>query len=495
MLYDYSYCAKPTLKSSNEGATVKADCAGFTRAPRTLVRAQALKRRPRALSGMPRRPLTSAIFLSLLFLVLAASIGLLTEAPALALPFDPRGDDWEGLSDLVHAAEAELGTEHVVVASTLQLGELKREDGVVMVHPVRMLDVDGFAEFMRAGGRVVLLDDYGSGDELLNRFGIRRVPLPRRPARMLRGNPSLAIAEPASAHPTVRDVEHVVTNHATGLEHRALSPLLVVPGDGEPDVLLAVAGAVGHGRLIAIGDASIAINAMLRYPGNLELMQALVRYATDDDAWGKRGGTLYVVANDFRTTGSFGSGVRGDTAGGEIRRALLEALGTLRRDGLPPHAAYFAALMLGLGVLAWIGARVGRTYRPVFPRFVRPIPAVSQGGVAGHAAVLGAPTTSRALAMLEVKIALEEQLATRLGLDHVPPADDLVAKVRESGLLDPQQTRLLSNLLAELRRVEASFARRSWPGAPMDRVRDSKVIDAAARVRALLDAMSPSVRA
>jgi hypothetical protein len=281
---------------------------------------------------------------------------------ARAAPFDPRGEDWEGLSQLVRLAQAELssnaaGAQRVVVTSKLDLRDLRRQDGLLIIHPERILDADELSAFMRAGGRIVLLDDYGTGDGLLARFGIRRVPLPGRPAEMLRGNPSLAIAEPASAHPAVRDVNRIVTNHGTGLDHPALSPVLVVRGEGEPDVLLAVAGAVGQGRLLAVGDASLGINAMMRYPGNRALCVALARYLTEDDAWGPRGGKLYVLVNDFDTVGTFGDDSRVGGAAGDVRRALEDALELLRHEGMPPLAAYLVALAVGLGVVIWASAR------------------------------------------------------------------------------------------------------------------------------------------
>jgi hypothetical protein len=440
--------------------------------------------------GLSRR----SLFAHGLFVLLLLLSGVSPDR-ANAAPFDPAGQDWEGLSQLVRTAEDELGTQRVVAPSTLSLGQLKREDGLAIVHPEHALDVDELAAFMRAGGRIVLLDDYGTGDELLERFGIRRVPLPVRPVGMLRGNPSFAIAEPASLHPTVRDVAHVVTNHGTGLDHRSLSPLLVVRGDGEPDVLLAVAGAVGHGRFIAIGDASIPMNAMMRYPGNRALSRALVRYAVDDDVWGKRGGTLYVLANGFRTTGSFGDPAHADSTVGEFRRALLDGLETLRHEGMPPIAVYVAALAMALGVVVWTSVRVGRMHKPISPRFVRPVPAVLQGGVAGHAAGLGSPNTSRALAMVELKSALEEQLATRLGLDRVPAHDELVAKVRAASLLDDDHMRSLSCLLADLRHIEAIVTRPARARGSIERFHDAKVIAMATRVRAVLDAVSPPGRA
>jgi hypothetical protein len=399
-------------------------------------------------------------------------------------------------------ARDELGVSHVLTPGTLDYHKLDRTDGIVIVHPENALDVDELSAFMRAGGRVVLLDDYGTGDALLARFGIRRVPLPQRPLAMLRGNPALAIAEGASAHATVRDVGRVVTNHATGLEHKALSPVLVVRGDGEPDVLVGVAGAVGQGRLMAIGDSSVLMNSMLRYPGNHSLAMSVIRYAVEDDVWGKRGGKLYVLANEFGQTGSYHGGGADESQLDEARRAFEEAVETLRHGGMPPLAAYLLALAVGLGVIVWTSVRAGRTHRSATPRFMRPVPGVAQGGVAGHAAVLAAPGTRRALALVEMKSALEEDLAMRLGLDHVPPPEELAAKAHAAGLLDEQQTRSLVRVLGTLARVETSLqvqaaaaARGSggggWPGgrAGAGRVRDADVFAIAARVRELREAV------
>jgi hypothetical protein len=409
-----------------------------------------------------------------------------TAGSAAAAPFDPQGQEWEGLSDFVRMAQADLGAHRVVVTSSLNMHALQREDGVILVHPDHFVDADELSTFMRAGGRLVLLDDYGAGDGVLAQFGIRRVPLPGRPAEMLRNNPALAIAEPASDHPVVRDVAHVVTNHATGLEHAALSPVLVVRGDGEPDVLLAVAGAVGQGRLLAVGDASVGINAMLRYAGNRRLCAALIRYAMEDDGWGKRDGTLYILAGDFDVRGSFGDDSSVGGALGNARRTLTGALEAVRHDGMPPLAAYLVALAVGLGVVAWTSARAGRPYKAVVPRFVRRLATAAQGGVAGHAAVLGAPGTSRVLAILEMKSALEEELATRLGLDPPPPHAELIVRIRAARWLDAHHVAALGRLLADLARIESQLVVRKR----VERVRDADVLAFAARVRALLDAVA-----
>ena len=41
-------------------------------------------------------------------------------------------------------------------------------------------------------------------------------------------------------------------------------------------------------------------------PGNKAFARGLVRYSVDADAWGKRGGRLFIAAGDFDQKGSFG---------------------------------------------------------------------------------------------------------------------------------------------------------------------------------------------
>jgi hypothetical protein len=445
----------------------------------------------------PRPPVLTSAYTSvvlrpaLLVLSVLAVFALLAFAArgAMAAAFDLKGDDWEGLAQLLRIAEIEVGSSRAIATTTLDLHRLTPADAVLLVRPTRSLDVDGLEAFLRAGGRVLLFDDYGTGDELMTRFRIERVPLPGRPSEMLRGNPALAIAEPGADSPAVHDVGRVVTNHAVGLQQPALSELLVVRGDGEPDVPLALAGSVGRGHLVAVGDASVFINAMLRYPGNRALALSLLRYAVEDDIWGKRGGKVYVVANDFDTVGFFGDESPVQAAVSELRRAVGGALDTLHREGMPPLAAYLAAVLVAGGVVVWTGARAGKTHRLATPRFARSIPVVAQGGVAGHAAVLGAPGTSRALAILELKSALEEELATRLGLQRAPPTDQIVARLRAVRLLDEAGAVALSRLFAAMTRLTQADGPATHPaqhprGAFFRRSpSDAEVLRVAAEVR------------
>ncbi len=442
---------------------------------------------------MPRAP-------KRMWSLVAALSTLFVATVAWATPFDLGGRDWEGATDFVALAKAEIGAARVVPTGQLDLRALKREDSIILLHPERTLDTDSLARFMRAGGRVLLLDDYGTGDALLTHFQMERVAAPRRPAEALRNNPAFAIAEPASAHPVANDVVKVVTNHATGLKHPDLSPVLKIRGADEPDVLLAVAGAVGQGRLLAVGDPSIVMNDMLRYPGNKAFARGLVKYAADDDTWGKRSsGKLYIVSGAFEQRGAFGDDSLGDDWHERLRN-LEDALAAIRKEGFSPTMAYVFAVIAGFGIVLWVGSRAARTHKPVQPRFTRGAPLLAQGGVAGHAAVIGAPHTSRVLAMLELKAALEEDLCAVLGIDRMPGHEAILVQLSSRALLDTEGLRALKAILLRLSQVEtmvlsqqpapqggkAAAAAFAAIGATAQPIKDREVLQMAVSIKKIL---------
>jgi len=298
---------------------------------------------------------------------------------------------------------------------------------------------------------------------------------------MLRHNVSLPIAEPASVHPLTAGVGRVVLNHATAVTNPELSPILVVHGQGEPDAIVAVSGVVNKGRLFAAGDASIVINAMLRYPGNKALAKNLLAYAANADSPERKGGHVYILSGGFDLRGTYG----GDKSQrGEAFRALLDAYDGIRQGGLPPFASYFLSVCLGLGIVLWTGSRAGKVHAPVSPRYARPIPLAAQGGTAGHAAVIGGYRASRALALLEYKSALEDELTVLLGLERVPAADVLVAHAMGAHLLDAEAGRSLRRLLLRMAKIETMMLSPNHDG--LRRIRDREVLSTAALVTALI---------
>ena len=375
-------------------------------------------------------------------------------------------ESWEGVSELVRLARKTLGPNRVVTADVLDWSTLRPEDGVLVLHPERDLDYVQTSSFLRAGGRLALLDDLGRGESLLNRFEIHRVDAPRNAAQTLRDNPHLIVAVPAvqlvagqeqGRHPMVASVGQLVTNHPTGLAHPNLTTVLTMRATGEPDVTLAVTGIIAEkGRLFCMGDPSALINLMLRYPGNRAFALGLVEYLVEDDSWGPRGGKVYVVANAFTTRGSFGDE---STLARRIQDQadnLQDQLVGIHRDGLPSIAALLLAALVSLAAIWWTMSTSSRLYRRVGPRYARPTHLVVQGGLAGRAALLAAPTTNRALALLELKNALEEGLALRLGLPSGARPSQILAEIDRQQALSRSSSALLRQTIEELRRAETA---------------------------------------
>lgn len=368
--------------------------------------------------------------------------------------------EWQGTSELFEIARAELGRQRVEVVGTLDYGKLQPADGVLILHPESELEGDELGAFLAAGGRVAILDDLGKATSFLSRYRIERVQAPLRPAATLRNNPNLPLAVPSvqevagqeqNRHPTVRDVDRLVTNHPTALTHPDLTPVLEIPAIGEPTATLAVTGVIAkRGRLFAMGDPSAVINLMLRYPGNRAFAKHLTTYLVERDDSGERGGKLYVVANDFRQRGHFG-GEEG--AAQKLRDAvsgIRDALRSAHESGLPGTAALGLAAVALAFALVWALEHALRVYRRYVPRYALAAPLVGQGGVAGRAAVLASPSTERTLVLSELRSALAEALAERLGVDPRSASSRLLDAVAARGVLTPAGLSDLKQLLSEL---------------------------------------------
>ncbi len=415
--------------------------------------------RARGIRVSPLRRLAAAAGLGFGLLAAGARVG--------AAPFEARDDGWEGLRSLVELAEAELGATRVQTSATLDWSTLTPADGLLLLHPERTVDADELAAFLRAGGRVAIVDDYGAGDRILQRYQIRRTASPANPLLTLRDNPSFAVAEPVAetvggrqqaVHPVAAEVGRLVTNHPTGLVHPDLSPVLRIRARDEADVTLAVAGQVGKGRLFAMGDPSAVMNLMLRYPGNRAFATGLVRYLVDDDQWGARQGRLVLVSNRFGEKGAYGN----DSAlGREVRdalRSVREGLLQVESGGLPRGALLSLAVLLMAGLTVWVAGAAARRYPKPVPRFARPTGLLSQGGVAGRAAALAARSTHRGLVLLEQKLAFEEAAGALLGLPRAPMMGPLVEELTRRKLVRPETLERLREALLYMAKVETAMA-------------------------------------
>lgn len=382
---------------------------------------------------------------------------------ARADAFDLNDTTWEGCTELLALARAELGEERVIVRSVLDWREVQPFDGVLLIHPLRIVDPEEATAFMRAGGRLAVVDDFGRGDRLLEHFRIQRRTLPARPMRVLRKKPALPVATPATdgdaertvgIHPTVAQVDRVMLNHGSGLSHPQLTPVLEVRAVGEPSVAVAVAGQVDGGRLFAMGDSSVFINLMLRYPGNRRFAAGLLRYLVEGDRPTAGQGRLYVLTNQFDERVGFGGVTPWRKSLHRKLDAVRDELAGLRHDGLPPWAHTLVAALVALLVLWWSVGALLRIYRSRLPRFARATPLVAQGGLAGRVAVLSSPTSPPALALLELRSALGESLARHLEEPpHTRPAKLVDAAVRH-GEVDGDTQAAIRGALRQMQRAE-----------------------------------------
>jgi hypothetical protein len=406
-----------------------------------------------------RRGLSFAVGIALAMRALSAIAG--------QTPFEPANHDWEGCSGLYDLARRALGEGRVVAVSKLDWSALKPTDGLLVVHPDHAIDADRLFAFLDAGGRTAIIDDFGAGDRILERFHIDRASPPARPIKALRRNAELAVAEPVSdggrVHPSVEGVERVVTNHPTTLRYSlptpdAPTPVLRIRAIDEPDGVLALAGGVGRGgKLFAMGDPSVLINQMLRYPGNRAFASNLVRYLAQDAANPSERGKLYVITNGFSETGAFG-GVSTVVSGIEnLASDIGEKVVRLSAGGIdgPLGLAFSAAL--AIAVAAWTFKRTSRVHRAVVPVFSRRIPIGLGGGASGRAALFSKSPAEGAVAMLELKGALEEGLAHELGLEARVSSAVLLEQVRAKAALDEPGIRALKGILSALAKLETKF--------------------------------------
>ena len=414
--------------------------------------------------GFDRRWVSISAAAALILLSLARA------APASGKAFEVADTSWEGTSELYALAQQELGKAKVEVLASADFEHLGKDDSVLVLHPERELDYNEFSAFLRAGGRMAVLDDRGEAALFLARFQIHRVEAPRSPAQSLRDNPSFAIAVPAveqvagqeqNRHPVVAGVDRVVTNHPTALVHPNLTQVLKIPALGEPDATLAVTGIIAKsGRLFAMGDPSVVINEMLRYPGNRAFANGLLKYLAENDAGGSRGGKLYILANNFSQKGHFGGsrGALGELA--NLSETLAEFVTDLEKNGLPSALSLALAVLAGGGALAWGLNYSSRRYRRSVPRYALAPLLVAQGGLAGRAAVLAAPTTDPALVLLELRSALSEALAHRLGLSRLASPEQIIAELAKKPILSAPRVREIGELFSALAAGQAPILAR-----------------------------------
>lgn len=237
------------------------------------------------------------IQLTILSVALATALAA-GPAHATVRDYDPDNPEWNGLSDLSAIAQAQgltlQATDHI---DWSQLDPDK--DVLVIMYPNDAVDAGQITAWLRAGGRALLADDFGSLDPVFSELGLARKPAAGvHPVRWYQDNPSLPVATAwDDDHPLAEGAGELVTNHPAILRVDRGAPDLVYGfGKGEAVVL---AGKLGPGIFVALSDPSVLINGMLAFDGNLAFAQNLVRFLAPSGG----GGRLVLVSKQVVFTG------------------------------------------------------------------------------------------------------------------------------------------------------------------------------------------------
>lgn len=347
--------------------------------------------------------------------------------------YDPRSPAWNGLLELVQLAD-EVKVP-LVVTDHLQLEEVEAGSAVLLVAPRSVLPRRGLTRFMRGGGRVGLLDDQGSGEGLLRAFRIRRVVAAiDEKTPIFRDNPNLPIALPGSEHPLTYGVSALVTNHPHVLVHDHLEPVLTIGPKGQA---LALSGAVGPGRLVAIADASIVINNMLALEGNRRFAQNLLRYLS-----GERHAQVFLAIGEAAIVSMEGEPLTGNP----ITR-LRQRLQQLTDHPLPPVVVLSATWIIALGLLLTAATALPR---PRALNRVAPSTPVAESRRTGRPKHKGATTDWAAATrdyLREWRAALQRELALR----SAPSRGDVATALQHRGV-EPRLIRDIEQLWQRLER-------------------------------------------
>lgn len=359
--------------------------------------------------------------------------------------FELDNEAWNGLSRLREiAGEADISLEVVL---RVDLGTLRPDDALLLLAPREEPPAAALTEFLRAGGRVALADDFARGDSLLRAFRIVRGPPNRVDAPRLRGNDELLVATPSTEHPLTRGVVALVTNHPQIVAHPDLDPIFAFRSErGGAREAVVLAGAVGAGRLIAIADPSVLINNMLEFGGNRRFARNLLRYLH-----GEGEGRVIVVPPRGMIRGRFGE--PGSDRPLHGLRAVLERLA---RAELPEDALRVAAAALAAILLIGAGGVLPRRSPYVNGAMLSPPPV--PGGFVGRIAWFARRPANLGEPAMVYKAELETELHRALDLVGPVRIDGVIARMKALGMRQ-EDLQMARTLLTELALLQDEMER------------------------------------
>ena len=262
-----------------------------------------------------------ALLFGLWLVFLASPVGAQESAD-----FGIANRDWNGLSDFVELAQSRGYP--MEARSALDYNSLNPEEVLVILHPTSELNGDAIQAFVSDGGRVLLFDDYGSADDLLEGLSepiLRQDELP--PGIELsyyQGNPHLPVIPTPGIHPLLKgDIQRLVANHSTSFLSEL--PAVIYLGEGRGFVYDLT---LGEGKIIVGADPSLFINLMLGLGDNRAFASNTIDYLCE----GRERCQLKLYTGAFASRGSYGDEPKKRSDFGAWLEESLQKLNTGVRD-------------------------------------------------------------------------------------------------------------------------------------------------------------------
>lgn len=224
-------------------------------------------------------------------------VALVSAGTTSTTAFGTYNPDWDGASELREmASNEEVAFEGATNVSTYDRVDAGTTVAIVLspTRPYSATEAAHVRAFVRNGGTLVVAEDVGPyGNALLQSVNAdaRFVGSPLRDERYHAESPSFPVARNVTDHPLTGGVNALTLNFGTAVRPGPATTLvsssayayLDRAGNERPDRSETVAAypvatveSVGEGRVVAVGDPSVFINAMIDRPGNRQFARNLL---------------------------------------------------------------------------------------------------------------------------------------------------------------------------------------------------------------------------
>ncbi|ELZ42645.1 hypothetical protein C463_10635 [Halorubrum californiense DSM 19288] len=228
-------------------------------------------------------------------LAVAVGLGLVVAASTTGAAFGAYNLEWDGTSDFRELADQRTDSQVLLDTAPYERGDANGSVAVVLAptEPYGPNDSRRVREFVGAGGTLVVADDFGPyGNALLDDLGAsaRFDGTQLRDERHYYRAPSLPVATNVSETRYTEGVDQITINKGTAIDAgnatvvATTSPFAYLDRNGTGNLSagdelgtypVVTTESVGEGQVVAVGDPSLFINAMLSRPDNRAFVTAM----------------------------------------------------------------------------------------------------------------------------------------------------------------------------------------------------------------------------